>query len=349
MRVWIRDKVFETNSSSSHAAVISSEDIFDQDFDAMELREGKIVVRPRDSGYGSRNYRYNSPDGKLGYLLILAAGGRIQVDESDFEDEDEEIDVLPLLLNHDRIDYAELRGLVDFIKEETGCSLQFVMDYSTAMSVVMEDEILNLTPMLEEKLTLRRLLKSSRSWIDVGRDDGRPLSRFIKTDLGEQVRNQHAYAIRSLDQSFEIYFTDKRVRYSDSLGRVIEGLMSSSDAVDFLSGQLHVDAHICGLQVGRDDEAVYDIPKEVAHDVTEGFHNLVHYIFEENARPDIREDVFKLTVSSEIAPTLRGIRRAMSFDKSCFGKVGFRLSVQCNIPTLDSIHARYEKKIIRHS
>jgi hypothetical protein len=349
MKTWIRDQVFESNSSSSHAVVISAQDILDQDFDAMELRSGTIVVRPRDSGYADQQFRYNSPYGKLAYLLVLAAGGHIFIGGSHFAYEGEEIDVLPLLLNHDGIDYSDLGGLVRFIKEETGCDIKFVMDQDTADSIMMDEEILNLTPMLEEKFTLRRLLKSSRSWIDVGRDDGRPFSRYIRSDLGEQVRQQHAYVIRELEQKFEIYFTDKRVRYLDSMGRAIEGVISGTNAMNFLTGQIHVDAHICGLQVGRDDEEICAIPDEVVHDVTQGYHDLVHYIFEENARPDIRDDVFNLTISSAITPEIRGIRRAMSFNKSFFGQAGFRLSVQCNDKTLETIHKWYDKKIVRTS
>ncbi|TLX16433.1 hypothetical protein [Rhizobium sp. MHM7A] len=347
MQIQVRDAVFETNSSSSHAAVISEQDILDQDFDQLELRAGKIVVEPRYFGYGSRPYRYNSPDGKLAYLLILAMGGRIHVDEFDFKDE--KIDVLPFLLNHERVDYAELRGLVEFVRAETGCVLEFVMDFETADSIRMNDEVLNLTPMLEEKATLRRLLKSSKSWIDVGSDQSNAFSRFIDSDLGEVLRNPQAYVGRQLDQSFEIYFVDKRITYSDSAGTVINGVISLPDAVHFLQAQLYIDAHIVSLQVGRDEEAVSSLPKETEAEIKEAFHNLVHFIFEENARPDIREDVFNLTISNVIAPNLRGIRRAMSFEDPFFGEVGFRLKVECDNKTLESVGTRYEKKIVRHS
>lgn len=338
--------VFETNSSSSHAAVISEQDIFDQDFDQLELRAGKIVVEPRYFGYGSRSYRYNSPDGKLAYLLILAAGGRIHVDEACFKDE--EIDVIPLLLNHDRVDYAELRGLVEFIRAETGCALEFVMDFETADSIRMDDEVLNLTPMLEEKATLRRLLKSSKSWIDVGSSESNSFSRFIDSDLGEVLRNPQAYVERQLDHSFEIYFVDKRITYSDSAGTVINGVISLPDAVHFLQAQLYIDAHIAGLQVGRDEEPASSLPRESEAEINEAFHNLVHFIYEDNARPEIREDVFNLTISNVLAPNLRGVRRAMSFEDPFFGEVGFRLKVECDDKTLENVRKRYDKKIVRH-
>lgn len=346
MQIQVRHAIFESNSSSSHSATISEHDIFDQDFDQLELRAGKIVVEPRYFGYGSRSYRYNSPDGKLAYLLILAAGGRIHIEEACFNDE--EIDVLPLLLNHDRVDYAELRGLVDFIRVETGCALEFVMDFETADSIRMNDEVLDLTPMLEEKATLRRLLKSSKSWIDVGSDGRSSFSRFIDSDLGEVLRSPQAYVERQLDHRFEIYFVDKRITYSDSAGTVIDGVISLPDAVHFLQGQLYIDAHITGLQVGRDDEPVSSLPKEAEADINEAFHNLVHFIFEDNARPEIREDVFNLTISNALAPDLRGIRRSMSFEDPFFGEVGFRLKVECDGKTLESVRKRYDKKIARH-
>lgn len=345
MQIQVRDGKFETNSSSQHAVVISEQDILDQDFDQMELRSGTIVVEPRYFGYGSRPYRYNNPDGKLAYLLILAAGGRIDINEAEFNDE--EIDVLPLLLNHERIDYAELHGLVEFVRAETGCKLKFLMDFETADSIRMNDEVLNLTPMLEEKATLRRLLKSSKSWIDVGNDETRPFSRFIDSDLGEVLRNPHAYVERQLDHSFEIYFVNKRITYSDSAGSIISGLIALPDAVHFLAGQLNIDAHITGLQVGRDDEAVSSLPKETEAETVEAFHNLVHFIFEDNARPDIREDVFNLTISSVLVPDIRGIRRVMSFESPFFGEVGFRLKVECDHKTLESVRERYKRKIVQ--
>jgi hypothetical protein len=346
MKIQVRGSVFETNSSSSHSATVSEQDIFDQDFDPRELRDGKIIVEPRYFGYGSRPYRYNSPDGKLAYLLILAMGGRIHVDEHQFEDE--KIDVLPLLLNHDRIDYTDLRGLVEFIRAETGCSLQFVMDFETADSIRMNDEILNLAPMLEEKATLRRLLKSSRSWIDVGSDETKEFSRFIDSDIGEVLRSPQAYVQRQLDFSFEIYFVNKRIIYSDSAATVIDGVMALADAVHFLQGQLYIDAHIVALQVGRDDETVSVLPKEAENEINEAFHNLVHFIFEDNVRPDIREDVFNLTISDAVTPDLRGIRRAKSFQKPFFGEVGFRLKVECDEKTLESVGKRFDRKIVRN-
>ena len=345
MKIQIRGSKFETNSSSSHSVTISEADIFDQDFHHEELRDGEIVVGPRYFGYGSRPYRYNTPDGKLAYLLILALGGRIPVDEHQFNDD--RIDVLPLLLNHDRIDYAELRGLVDFIRAETGCSLQFVMDFEDADSIRMNDDILDLTPMLEEKDTLRRLLKSSQSWIDVGSDERTEFSRYIDSDLGKVLRSPQAYVCRSLECGFEICFLKNRITYSDSAGAVIKGLMGLSDAINFLQGQLHIDAHIVGLQVGSDDELPSALPKEVDHEVKEAFHNLVHFIFEENARPDIRDDVFHLTISDSIEPDLRGIRRAKGFESPYFGEVGFRLKVKCSERTLATINNRFDKKIVR--
>jgi hypothetical protein len=346
MKIQIRGAVFESNSSSSHSATISEHDIFDQDFDQMELRAGKIVLEPRYFGYGSRPYRYNSPDGKLAYLLILAVGGRIHVDEACFTDE--RIDVLPLLLNHDRVDYAELRGLVDFVRAETGCALELVMDFETADSIRMDDEVLNLTPMLEEKATLRRLLKSSKSWIDVGSDESKEFSRFIDSNLGEVVRNPQAYVERQLDHSFEVYFVDKKITYSDSAGTVIDGVISLSDAVHFLAAQIYIDAHITGLQVGRDEEPVSSLPSETEAETNEAFQNLVHFIFEDNARPEIRDDVFNLTISNAIVPNLRGIRRAMSFEDPFFGEVGFRLKAECDDKTLQSVRTRYDKKIVRY-
>lgn len=348
MKIQVRDLAFETNSSSSHSATVSDQDILDQDFDPRELRDGKIVVEPRYFGYGSRPYRYNSPDGKLAYLLILAMGGRINVEEHQFNEE--KIDVLPLLLNHDRIDYAELRGLVEFIRTETGCSLQFVMDFEDADSIRMNDDILDLVPMLEEKATLRRLLKSSHSWIDVGSDEKREFTRFIDSDLGVVLRNPQAYVQRKLDHSFEIYFADRRITYADSEGAAFSGVIGLADAFSFLQGQVYnINAHITELQVGTDKEAASMLPKEIEAEVTEAFHNLVHFIFEANARPEIREEVFNLTISDSVKPVLRGVRRAKSFEEPFFGEVGFRLRVECDERTLASVRHRFDRKIVRNA
>jgi len=141
----VRNQVFETNSSSSHSITIAADDVLDLSFDRESVRKGVISITPRLNGYGSEQFRYVTPEGKLGYLLIMAAGGEIELQPDVFGGE--EIDIIPVLLQ-DEERAANIRALIDFVRDERRCEIRFIMDYERASSIYMSSQPIDLHGLL---------------------------------------------------------------------------------------------------------------------------------------------------------------------------------------------------------
>lgn len=349
MKFNVRNQCFETNSSSSHSITVAADDMLDLSFDIKGIRNRVIDIRPRLGGYGSQHFRYVTPEGKLAYLLVLATRGEIDINADVFADA--EIDVLPILLQ-DKECAADIRGLMKFIQEEHRCELRFTMDYQHASSIYMSEREIDLGELLEDRAKLRRLLFSSKSWIDTRHgEDVFHFERNIESDIGPIFASEHAYVSRSLPFRFELTFSGEQVTYSDNVGEELSGLMSRPNAWEdetnlfiFLRSQT-ADAHIVDFQIGRDDEPRVDLEPENESPFADSFHNLLHYLYLRNERDQVQGYGFKLTVEPGIKAHVRGRRQIKDFWPYFAAETGVKIVVACDDSTRADVRRYFESSI----
>jgi hypothetical protein len=174
----IRHSVYETNSSSSHCVVIAPGDTLDLAFSQEALRKGLVTIRP-DHYYGRGYKRIRTPEGKLAYLLVVAAGGYI--------DARDKKDLLPSM-----IEEPGVRKIVAAVKKLTGCDIEVLYDPQSNDKMIdgyIMAEVRNGFDVDPSDLkTLNQLLFSSKSYIETGDGESDPPFR-IKTDIGDDVRD----------------------------------------------------------------------------------------------------------------------------------------------------------------
>lgn len=348
MLISIRNQVFETNSSSSHSITIAADDILDLSFGKESLRNQVIAITPRKNGYGSEQFRYVTPEGKLGYLLVLAAGGEIDIDEAVFAGQ--EIDILPILLG--RSEYApDIQGLIDFVSKESRCELKFVMDHALASSIYMSPRKLNISGLLQDESKMRRLLFSSRSWIDTRHGDDVHFERNIDSDIGLIFASQHAYVHRRLEEQFELTFAGDTTTFKDSSGVSVSGELAAPSAWEESTNSFiflrstSADAHIVDLQIGRDDEPRVNLEPESESPFADAFHNLVHYLYLRNADDQATGYGFRLTVEPGIKAHVRGRRQMKDFWPHFVAETGFKIVVACDEQTLVDVRRYFTQEI----
>lgn len=154
MRTQIRDKVFETNSSSSHSVTVSGKEVAHFGLSKAELRSGVIRIN-QYNGFGWEEETFNDTKSKIAYLLINAAGGHLGPGSNDLVPD----------LKETR---WKARKLIDFVEEVTGCTLEFyAKDY-----VCVDSESAHVgMDLLDDPDRLRQFLFSDGSYIMTGKDN----------------------------------------------------------------------------------------------------------------------------------------------------------------------------------
>jgi hypothetical protein len=349
MTINVRNQCFETNSSSSHSITVAADDMLDLSFDKESLRNRVITITPRANGYGSEQFRYVTPEGKLAYLLVMAAEGEIEIGSDVFDGK--EIDILPILLRHPDC-AVNIRALNDFVREDHRCELRFVMDYERASSIYMSLQSFELSSLLRDRAKLRRFLFSSKSWVDTRRDENVfHFERYLDSDIGEIFASPHAYLSRSLPQRFELSFAGDTATYSDSAAGEVSGYLSppsaweeSTNSFIFLRS-LTADAHIVDLQIGRDEEPRVDLEPESKSPFADAFHNLVHYLYLRNENDQTQGYGFKLTVEPGIKAHVRGRRQMKDFWPHFAAETGLKITVACDEETRTNVRRYFEREI----
>ena len=350
MAFTVRNQCFETNSSSSHSVTVSADDILDLSFDRASLRRGLISIVPRQRGYGTEQFRYITPEGKLAYLLVIAAGGEIEIDQEVFGDQ--QIDVLPILVRLSDVG-PKVRRIVDYMREEHKCELQFLMDWECASSIYLSNTPLEFSALISDREKLGRLLFSSKSWIDTRRDeDTFHFERNLQSDMGEVFASPHAYVSRSLPSQFELSFEGENATYSDYEGLDVKGYLKPPSAWEeatnsfvFLRSQT-ADAHIVEFRLGGENEPRIDLEPESECPFADAFHNLVHYFYLRNTNDCATGYGFKLTVEPDIKAHVRGHHRQMKdFWPHFAAETGFKVTVACDDATRADVRRYFEAAI----
>jgi hypothetical protein len=146
MNTQIRDKVFETNSSSSHSVTIAGEELADFGLSKEELREGVIRI---EGGFhfGEARELYSDTKTKIAYLLIQAMDGDIYGEQG--------VDNIPSM----KLESKKAKGLIDLVESVTGCRLEF---YATYGSIDSESYHVG-QELFEDDAMLRQFLFSRES------------------------------------------------------------------------------------------------------------------------------------------------------------------------------------------
>jgi len=185
MKTSIRDRVFETNSSSSHSVTVAEGEMFDRGFSKESVRNGVVTLRKPASEYDEW-MRFYTPENILTFLIVAEVEAR-QFEISPLgaiqfpEDRQEEIDVLPVLCER----YPNIASAMGFLSEEFGLKFRMMMDpddpgyFDTGDLSFIEGYLGN-----HEKLA--KVLFCSGSFVQTTEENGWP-SETVPTDLGTVV------------------------------------------------------------------------------------------------------------------------------------------------------------------
>ncbi|TLX16428.1 hypothetical protein [Rhizobium sp. MHM7A] len=175
MTLFVRDAAYETNSSSTHAVVVAEGDINDLSFSQQALRRGVITINP-DRSYGRGWKRHRTPEGKLGYLLTVAAGGYVAAPRGK--------DVLPSIM-----DKPKVQQIVKAVRKLTKCDIELIFNPGPDIEPYSSDYLFAEVRQgfdldINDQDLLKRLLFSSKSYIETGDDEQSPPLRIL-TDIGD--------------------------------------------------------------------------------------------------------------------------------------------------------------------
>ena len=240
MTLSVRDAAFETNSSSTHAVVVAETDLNDLAFSKETLRRGIITVNP-DRIYGRGWKRHRTPEGKLGYLLVVAAGHYIDVKQGK--------DVLPSIMDRPKVEQ-----LVKAVRKLTKCDIELIYtpvadDAQSKADYLLAEVRRGFELDISDLDLLKRLLFSRKSYIETGDDERAPPMR-IPTDLDDGVGDGKEYFDPSLFEGvdrpsrwFKLEFTPGNiVNYIDD-----EGYEHAPSISSYLAGNLFGEGKFFGV------------------------------------------------------------------------------------------------------
>lgn len=184
MKSQIRDRVFETNSSSSHSVTIDGAELEDFGLDKETLREGVIRVALQSDGYGWEWRRYYKPENKIAYLLLQLQGGSLS---SDFDlpyDEDHS----NRFRDDNRTDY-----FLRTIEEATGCRVVITRDDEDFLYgyTIDHDSVGRGLEHLGDADEILKLVFGRNSYVETGNDNDSPPEKIWSDDRGEVQYFEH--------------------------------------------------------------------------------------------------------------------------------------------------------------
>jgi hypothetical protein len=178
-QIQIREACFESNSSSSHALVISNSDVMDRFFDEDAVRIGTVNIRMDERGDYQNDFRYYLPENILGFLIA----GEIEGDNHPVEPPDwhelgfsgygeyvvavQETDVLPVLRQH----YPAIDAGFAFLEEFTGLNFSLVISAGRPL-IVETGDLGYVTGYLTDPVTLKKLLFNRESYVETTMENG---------------------------------------------------------------------------------------------------------------------------------------------------------------------------------
>jgi hypothetical protein len=182
MTLSVRDSVFETNSSSSHALSLGNGDILEKNFSPDCVRNGEIVIDGNTHHYfGENRFRYYKPETILAYLFARQIGGCPDIDHKKMT---EPYDAMPIM----REQFPAIDQLIAIVEDQTGCKVKVMVDagkfpwfdYDNEASVDFD---------MTDRESVRQLLFNEASYLETrSRDEDEDyLPEYTDTDMGEEL------------------------------------------------------------------------------------------------------------------------------------------------------------------
>ena len=176
---YIRNSVYESNSSSSHSLSVAASETHDRFFDEKAVRTGVVNIRMDERGDYQNDFRYYLPENILGFLIA----GEIEGDAHPIEPPNwselgfsgygefvialKETDVLPVLRNH----YPAVEAGIAFLEQFTG--LTFTLVIGAGRPLILETGDLGyVNGYLADPSTLKRLLFNKESFVETTMENG---------------------------------------------------------------------------------------------------------------------------------------------------------------------------------
>lgn len=184
MTIAVRDNVFETNSSSSHAVALGQGDTLEKNFDQESLRSGVINIRCEENGhtyYGEERYRYYKPENIVRYLLASIIQGGPDTSEIDMS---MPYDAIPLL----KAEFPGVSDLIDAVEEETKCKVTLMVEAGKRVWLDIDSEG-DAHFDYRDREKLRQLLFHDGSYVETKSRDEREWDapEYIETDMGDEL------------------------------------------------------------------------------------------------------------------------------------------------------------------
>ncbi|NTF17679.1 hypothetical protein G6L37_04650 [Agrobacterium rubi] len=185
MTTSVRDKVFETNSSSSHSVTVAEGEILDRGFDRKSIRNGIVTLEKPPCEYDEWK-RFYKPENILTFLIVA------EVEARQFEEAGRDrlhfragrkgkIDILPALCER----YANVKAAIDFLGEEYGLSFRMMMEPDDE-GFFDTGDLGFIEGYLGDPEKLRQVLFCSGSYVQTTEENGWH-QETVPTDIGTVV------------------------------------------------------------------------------------------------------------------------------------------------------------------
>jgi hypothetical protein len=361
----IRDSAYETNSSSSHSLTIAEDDLLELSFGADALRSGVISLTIAADEYGDAVYfdtkwkRFYSPENKLLYALIAAAGGEVWSSMGND-------DLLPGLIDglknsrklSDQKATKRVLSLLAWVREETGCGIELRFAPTVASDkrhVAITDNYGELIfPLFADASRLRQFMFSRNSFVQTGYDNETPPFEIATDDRGYEVY----FASKMVDaDNLEYGFTlgwdreAKSIKFSEHGSTVFYGpvefgfeLFNPFD----VSGvaRLHISAVSMAVPayVSNWPEDMRDLDDDyhVTREETAKYllNNVISHAMRVSQQSNARSI---LTVAPGIEPVVYEVGTRPNIPRNIYDCPSAEIDVRCDLKTLGSIRRSVKK------
>lgn len=204
MKINIRNSVFETNSSSSHAVNVDPSETYEFSIDKETLRSGVLRVNLRS--FGSNFERFRTTENKVAYLVAQLCGPKVNSEPSGS-------DVRDIVAEN-----ARGAKLIEMVEHTLGCKIELIRPESKSfLSVYIGNDAYGIgMEVFENDEALKSFLFSKKSFVTTGNDNSQPPFK-ISNDLGvyedyfefmyeDTLRDEPKFVLVSDEQFNEVIF-----------------------------------------------------------------------------------------------------------------------------------------------
>lgn len=174
----IRDKCFESNSSSSHSLVLGKDDILTKTFSQQVLRTGILELTVENTDFQDW-FRYYRPENIVKYIIGSYADGIFYIE--DFDWDGDEVDMIPYLVEQ----FSPIGKLVGFVKEEYGVETRLICK-PRKIELLNTGDSLSFDKLLDHRKSMRCLFGSEFSYIETNPENSWH-EDWIDTDMGRAM------------------------------------------------------------------------------------------------------------------------------------------------------------------